>query len=100
MRELKEMNELILIIINKVIFVVLLMENNANTLFHGLLSNTYLLHVSKQNQICWRRYTCGSAFHTVTWREKFLDLSGTTSSIKTSTNSNRQSCYESRCSLK
>lgn len=35
MRELKEMNELILIIINKVIFVasvVLLMENNANTL--------------------------------------------------------------------
>lgn len=40
MRELKEMNELILIIINKVIFVVLLMENNANTLFHGLLSNT------------------------------------------------------------
>lgn len=39
MRELKEMNELILIIINKVIFVVLLMENNANTLFHGL-SNT------------------------------------------------------------
>lgn len=35
MRELKEMNELILIIINKVIFVasvVLLMENNTNTL--------------------------------------------------------------------
>lgn len=46
MRELKEMNELILIIINKVIFVVLLMENNANTLFHGLLSNT-----NKQNKI-------------------------------------------------
>lgn len=32
MRELKEMNELILIIINKVIFVLLLMVNNANAL--------------------------------------------------------------------
>lgn len=40
MRELKEMNELILIMINKVIFVVLLMENNANTLFRGLVSST------------------------------------------------------------